>query len=131
MGKWFAKTPGAALVSVGLLMNLTGASWAELVDVKKSDVEVKSLLVKGQDNIVVFHHKPTYLSHQLYNSLVGFSKKNPGLPIFVVEVPNNKSPLVKKYAIRNFPHVQIYGKDGTLKEEGAPAYQTVTSMLDR
>ena len=103
---------------------------AELTEIKKPDVDVKSLLVTGQENVVMFHHKPTYLSHQLYNGLVGFSKKHPGLPIFVIEVPNNRSPLIKRYSIRNFPHIQIYNKDGSLKEEGAPAYQTLTSQLD-
>ena len=118
------------ILSVALTLLMSLSSWADLVEVKKPDVDVKSLIVSGKENVVVFHHKPTYLSHQLYNSLVSFSKKNPGLPILVLEVANNKSPLVKKYSIRHFPHVQIYNKDGSIKEEGAPAYQTLTQMID-
>ena len=118
------------LTSALLALLLPMAASAELVEVNKKDVDVKTLLVPGKDNIVVFHNKPTYLSHQLYSRLGDFSKKHPDVPIFVVDVPGASSPLVKRYALRAFPAVQIYDKDGVLTQQGPSAYKSVLQMLD-
>ncbi len=118
------------LTSAILALLLPLAASAELVEVNKKDVDVKTLLVPGKDNIVVFHNKPTYLSHQLYSRLVPFSKSNPDLPIFVVDVPGASSPLVKRYLLRSFPAVHIYDKDGVLKQQGPSAYKSLLQMLD-
>ena len=109
---------------------LSSAAFPDITTInrKGQEVDIKSHLVPEKENYVVFHHKATYLSFQLYNSLTKFASSHPGVPILIVESDPN-SPVARQYHVRTFPYVQIYDVRGGLKSEGPPAYKSVNAML--
>ncbi|CAN0425953.1 unnamed protein product [Phaeothamnion confervicola] len=115
-----------------LLVLLSSAAFADMTTINKkgSEVDIKSHLVPDKETYVVFHHKATYLSFQLYNSLTKYSQSHPGVPILVIESEPN-SPVTRQYHVRTFPYVQIYDVRGDLKSEGPPAYKTVNAMISQ
>jgi len=40
-----------------------------------------------------------------------------------------QSPTLRQFGIRSIPHFKIYGADGTLMQEGQPAYQRIVSWI--
>ena len=117
---------------LALFLLLGSVSWADMTTInrKGGTVDVESRLVPDRENIVVFHHKSTYLSHQLYTSLGKLSARRKDLPILIVEVPNLDSPVARQYRLQTVPYVRIYDAKGKLKSEGSPAYKAVIEMTE-
>ena len=109
---------------------LSTCAWADVtaINQKGQAVNIDSQLVPNRENIVVFHHKATYLSHQLYQSLTKYSLTHKDVPILIVDISRPDCPAAKQHHVQTFPYVRIYDIKGQLKSEGPPAYKTVLQM---
>ena len=117
-----------------LLLSLlcAGAAYADLntVAAKGKTVDVEAKLVPEVENIVIFHSKAVYLSHQLMQNVSRYAARHKEVPILVVET-DSASPAAKQHGVKTFPYVRYYDRKGKVRLEGAPAYSSLLKQSEQ
>ena len=111
------------------LVSLPALAEFHAVEGQKKAVDVEVLLIPEKQNIFCFYVVNNSICRALYPDFVKLGARR-NVEFHAIDVGDVSSPTSKKYSLTAVPYFMIYNKRGKLISEGAPAYKTVTDMMN-